>query len=293
MQTWKHRIRVRGALAFGLVLSATVSALAPEAMAQEPESPVPAATPSTTAAQGTISLKDGTTLTGKIVELVPQSHVTVDLSSGQSVTVPWGQVAKVERQSEPTATSSATQPATSSAPATPTGPYVAPLYQKTQESYVPQSVAMSGPQEIPNWNEGDPIPPGYHATTRARRGLIIGGAVTFGSLYLLSALVAAAGSDSSYGGNNREAPLWIPGLGPFVRMASNSSATGNVVLLVDGLAQCAGLTMLTVGLMSPKTVLVRNDLGEDRPAPAEHGTQIAVTPIVGPSTTGVGVVGSF
>jgi hypothetical protein len=40
-------------------------------------------------------------------------------------------------------------------------------------------------------------------------------------------------------------------------------------------------------------VLGRNDLGEERTKPADHGTEIAVTPIVGPSTTGVGVVGSF
>src|SRR5688572_20967179 len=65
------------------------------------------------------------------------------------------------------------------------GEYVTPLYQQTQPTYVPQSVAMSGPREINNWNEGDPIPPGYRPVERTRKGLIIGGAITFGSLWMI------------------------------------------------------------------------------------------------------------
>src|SRR5262249_33082790 len=67
--------------------------------------------------------------------------------------------------------------------------YPAPLAQTTQPSYVPQSVALSGPEELRNWHEGEPIPPGYKPVERVRKGLIIGGAITFGALYSLSALV--------------------------------------------------------------------------------------------------------
>src|SRR5438128_10206318 len=54
------------------------------------------------------------------------------------------------------------------------GEYVAPLQQQTQQTYVPQSVALSGPAEIKTWNDGDPIPPGYHPVSRMRVGLFAG-----------------------------------------------------------------------------------------------------------------------
>lgn len=41
----------------------------------------------------------------------------------------------------------------------PNGEYVAPLSQQTQQVYVPQSVALSGPRMIKDWQEGEPIPP--------------------------------------------------------------------------------------------------------------------------------------
>ena len=169
-------------------------------------------------------------------------------------------------------------------PATPSG-YTAPLYQQTQPSYVPQSVAMSGPRLIQDWEEGQPVPPGYHPDTRIRKGLVIGGAVMFGTLYLLSALVAAAGSDSSSNGGNAEAALWIPGVGPFIQMTSTSSSVANVFLAIDGLGQAGGLAMLIYGLAAPKTVLVRNDLG---------GLHLRPTPMTfGRSGSGFGLVGSF
>jgi hypothetical protein len=165
--------------------------------------------------------------------------------------------------------------------------YVAPLYQQTQDSYVPQSVAMSGPHEIRSWQEGDAIPSGYHRVERLRRGLIVAGAVTFGTLYLLSSLSAAASADANQGQANPLGALWVPGIGPFIQMAQTSSATGNYVLAIDGLAQSAGLAMLIVGLTSTKTVLVRNDLGE------EEKPKIQATPIVGRNMTGMGLVGTF
>src|ERR1700722_12654900 len=169
-------------------------------------------------------------------------------------------------------------------PATPSG-YTAPLYQQTQPSYVPQSGAMSGPRLIQDWEEGQPVPPGYHPDTRIRKGLVIGGAVMFGTLYLLSALVAAAGSDSSSNGGNAEAAPWIPGGGPFIQMTSTSSSVANVFLAIDGLGQAGGLAMLIYGLAAPKTVLVRNDLG---------GLHITPMPMTfGRNGEGLGLVGTF
>lgn len=166
--------------------------------------------------------------------------------------------------------------------------YTAPLYQHTQPTYVPQSVAMSGPHELRDWDEGEPIPAGYHPVERLRKGLIIGGAVTFGSLYLISLFVAAAGSDSTEPGqSNTEAAMWIPVAGPFVQMAHTDSATGNLFLAIDGLAQAAGVTMLAFGLFSPTKVLIRNDLA------GKNALKLSVAPILAKNMSGFGLTGSF
>jgi len=174
------------------------------------------------------------------------------------------------------------------APRTPppaTGVYPAPMSQTTQSTYVPQSVAMSGPREIDAVDEDAP-PAGYRAETRARKGLIIGGAVTFGSLYMISALAAAAGADANRGETNPLAAMWVPGVGPFIQLASTTSSTAKVFLTIDGLAQTSGLVMLVYGLASPKSVFVRNDLAQSKP-------KIMPVPIVTASGGGAGVVGTF
>jgi hypothetical protein len=162
--------------------------------------------------------------------------------------------------------------------------YTTPLYQQTQPSYVPQSVALSGPRIITDWTEGEPVPSGYHPSSRIRKGPVIAGAVVFGVFYLFSTLGAAVGADSNQGSGNPEAALWIPCIGPFIQMASTSTAVGNWLLAIDGLAQSGGLALLIYGIAAPRTVLVRNDLG----------LRIAPTLMpVGQGGQGVGVVGSF
>ena len=176
------------------------------------------------------------------------------------------------------------QPPPASAQA-PNGEYIAPLQQQTQQVYMPQSVALSGPRIIKDYEEGEPIPPGYHAEARVRSGLVVGGAVTFGVMYLLSVLVGAAISDTnrSFGGKENGDLLYVPVAGPFLQMTKTESSSGNVTLAIDGIAQAAGATMLIVGITSPKTVLVRNDLGEVRVMPMRMGDKGG----------GLGLVGTF
>jgi hypothetical protein len=147
---------------------------------------------------------------------------------------------------------------------TPNGEYVTPMQQQTQQTYVPQSVAMTGPREIKDYHDGDPIPPGYHPVSRVRGGLIGGGAGLFGAFYLISALVAAIGTDVCDALNNCHNgfwPMWIPVAGPFITMGTaGGSATGDVFLVLDGLAQAGGIAMIIAGAVG-RTVLVRNDLG--------------------------------
>jgi hypothetical protein len=145
------------------------------------------------------------------------------------------------------------------------GEYVAPLSQQTQRSYVPQSVALSGPKEIKDWREGDPVPDGYRPVQRTRTGAIVGGCVTLGVMWLISALVAAAAQDASTatgGTSNPDAALYVPVVGPFIQMGGTGSALGNMVLLVDGLAQTAGFALLVYGVTTPRNVLVRADLAQ-------------------------------
>jgi len=166
----------------------------------------------------------------------------------------------------------------------PNGEYVAPLEQTTQPTYVPQSVALSGPRVIKDWEDGQPIPYGYHRETRARKGAIIGGALSFGIPYLYSALVASVGSDlAGSNGRNAVGDLYLPVFGPFAQMTHSDSATLNFVMLLDGIAQSVGAGLFVYGMASPRPVLVRNDLA-----------MVTVTPMhIGHDGNGVGLVGRF
>jgi hypothetical protein len=154
--------------------------------------------------------------------------------------------------------------------------YTAPLYQLTQPSYVPQSVALSGPSTISDWNPREPVPPGYRPVSRARRGLLITGASILGSLYMLAVL--AGGTDKSL------TPLYVPVFGPFLQIATghDSGSGANGVLVLDGLGQTAGAVMLLIAATTTKTVLVRNDLAEVR-----------IAPTVTKTGSGIGLVGRF
>ena len=159
-------------------------------------------------------------------------------------------------------------PATAQAP---NGQYVTPLQQQTQQVYVPQSVALSGPQRITDWDDSQPIPPGYRVTPPRRAPVVVGGAVLFGSMYLISVLVGAAASDisSATGSSNPDGSLYIPAIGPFLQMGNTGSSTANVFLAIDGLAQCGGIAMFIYGIASPRTYLTRNDAEQRRPAEAD------------------------
>ena len=162
--------------------------------------------------------------------------------------------------------------------------YPAPLSQTTQSTYVPQSVAMSGPEEITDFDFSRPVPLGYTPILRARKHLIVGGAVTFGVVYGLSAFVAAVGEDASRGEReNTAASLWIPVAGPFLEMGHTDSATGRLFFASVGAAQLAGALMLYYGVSSKDRVLVRNDLVGS----------LTVAPLAGNGASGMALAGRF
>jgi hypothetical protein len=123
----------------------------------------------------------------------------------------------------------------------------------------------NGPRIISDWNEGEPVPPGYHPVQRTRKGLVAAGAALFGSFWLLSALVAAGEQDAAdlVHRDNPASALYIPAFGPFIQMGkSGNGATENLALALDGVVQAGGIAMFIYGLTTPKTVLIRNDLGK-------------------------------
>ncbi len=164
-------------------------------------------------------------------------------------------------------------PATNAVPATPPAP-AAPR--------------LDGPNMITGWHEGEPVPPGYHAATRTRTGAIVGGAVTLGVLYLLSALIASVWTDAikDTHESNPVVGLFVPVLGPFITITQSSSATADLFLLVNGAAQTAGAALLIWGLTSPQSLLVKDGYYGRRhlmPQPMIFGT----------NGGGVGLSGTF
>jgi hypothetical protein len=177
------------------------------------------------------------------------------------------------------------QPQQLPAPQSPLPVYVAPLSQTTQTTYVPQSVALSGPEEIDaDDDSGRRIPLGYTAVERPRHHMMVGGLVTFGVSYSISAMVAAIGQDSSsYDNRNEESAMWIPVAGPFIEMGQTDSATARVFLAGLGVAQVTGAVLLYYGLTTTKKVYVRNDLVGN----------LMITPTAGNGASGFALSGSF
>ena len=153
-----------------------------------------------------------------------------------------------------------------------------PYYYPPQPTYVPP--AMYGPRYITDWQPGTPIPYGYHPATRARRGLVVAGAIVFGATYFYTALELDSPGSS---GGNEPGWLWIPVLGPLVQMTQDDSSLGNGALTLDALAQAAGVAMLVAGFVYPRTLLVRNDFASMTVAPMRIGLE----------GSGLGVVGRF
>ena len=151
-----------------------------------------------------------------------------------------------------------------------------------------------GPAEM-DYEDGEPIPPGYYVDTKIRKGMVIGGAVTLGALWILSVLAGAIavsieeaeeadGFDDDDISTTDAAMLMIPVAGPFISIWSyNASAAGAVPLIFDGVGQTAGLVLLIVGLTAQEKVLKRSYAG---------GT-LTPAPIVSKDHMGVGLTGTF
>jgi len=126
------------------------------------------------------------------------------------------------------------------------------------------------PQTLP-LEEGAPAPEGYHRSTRISRGLVIAGAVSLGSLWAISALLASSAQDSNE--SDGYLPLLAPIAGPFIGMATlDASTAGTLLLALDGLTQAAGAGMLMSALISPTRVWEHDTIGQLTVVPSVSGT---------------------
>ena len=155
-----------------------------------------------------------------------------------------------------------------------------PQYVYAPQPYPPPQDQYQYPATLP-YEEGRPIPQGYHTRTTVRKGLIIGGAVSFGVLYALSLIAADADRQANQNGGRKLEALYVPAIGPFIATSKVESGSTSVLIL-DGLGQTAGLVMFICGFAFPKTELVRNDLGSVR-----------VLPLMGKGQSGLSLVGTF
>jgi phosphatidylglycerol:prolipoprotein diacylglycerol transferase len=113
--------------------------------------PPPAATPD--AATDVLTLTDGTKLTGKLTDIAPGDHATMQASNGRTTTVPWAQVARIEvagvvmsydvPAAQPTA-------APSPAPAAATGTAPAPTATPAPPTTTPSAEAPAAPAPPPD-----------------------------------------------------------------------------------------------------------------------------------------------
>ncbi len=146
------------------------------------------------------------------------------------------------------------------------------------------------------WEPGDPIPPGYHPEGEIRQGLVIAGAVTLGTTWLLLGVLPASltlAACSEFGSSGTDCALagtlFVPAIGPFIAMPfATESALAEVLLAFDGLAQSSGAVMLILGLALQKDVLVKDV------AIGDTDIKFKPTPMsVGRTGNGFGVVGTF
>jgi hypothetical protein len=174
--------------------------------------------------------------------------------------------------------SGGTPPPPTYVPPPPVGGYAGP-------TYAPAPPPPYGPKKM-NYEEGDPVPPGYRVEERARVGLVVGGAVLFGIPYLFTVLGASIANDL---GDKDAAWLYLPVAGPFVYTTtyscdenrSGGCSTGKTFLYLDGLAQGGGVIMFILGL-SGRKMLIRNDVAE-----------VEVMPTFGKNGNGFALIGRF
>jgi len=158
--------------------------------------------------------------------------------------------------------------------------------------YVLMPIADARRAALP-YEDGEPVPAGYHVRQEIRRGPVIAGAIVMGVPWTFSVIGASAADFGDMSGF-----LLLPGVGPWLMLLAGGASDADCelrddsctpdrsglrgVLLLDGVVQSAGAVMVTIGLLYPRRYLVPN----------VAGVSIVPTP-VGRHGYGLGAVGTF
>lgn len=158
-------------------------------------------------------------------------------------------------------------------------PAIAPWaggYPPRSPAEMPALPAWANPRTI-EFEEGDPILPGYALRTRPSRGLLLGGIITAGSAYASSLLVASM--LLSVDNNTDEfGPLFIPFAGPLITISTaHAEGAGTFWLAVDSVLQIGGLVMALSAFASEDFYLERQFTALDDPG-AGRGARPPVQP---------------
>lgn len=162
---------------------------------------------------------------------------------------------------------------------TPYPPPYPPYSQYPQYPY-PQYPAYGyrEPARTLPYSDGQTIPPGYRLVEGPRRGMVLGGALSIGIPYLIGVPFAA---DAKF--TNGSGFLLIPGIGPWITLATRNRNCGDsscqdldhtvrAFLILDGMAQSAGLALIAAGYAWPSQKLVRLDVAGFDVSPVPLGS---------------------
>ncbi len=147
----------------------------------------------------------------------------------------------------------------------------------------PDRALGAGPTQMPNerelsYQEGQPVPPGYHVRREPKKGLLTTGILMFGISYgIMAALGTAALIDEDETDENEK--LLIPVVGPLF-LVRDDSDDGGGLLLFGTAPQAAGLALIMAGALSERLTLVP-DAG------------VRVAPLLAPGTAGMVVGGQL
>jgi hypothetical protein len=154
--------------------------------------------------------------------------------------------------------------------------YPQPYAYPSLQGPAPTKAALS-PRRVPY--HGGEVPAGATVITRGHNALLAAGIATFGGLYLISVITAAAScspGDSASSCRANTAWLYIPAIGPFLTAAdANASFGGRNLAIFDGVFQVAGLAAAIGAYASSEQWLEFSGPTARSPAP---GARWAVLP---------------
>ncbi len=107
------------------------------------------------------------------------------------------------------------------------------------------------------WRPGEVIPPGYAPYSRPNTGLLVGGTVAFGTVYVPSFITAWVGM---FGGTPELTPLFVPVVGPLVSIGTlEAEDEGIYVLALNAGIQALGVTLFAMSFLDDDAYLRRID----------------------------------